>query len=202
MSKKDNRLVYNSNYDSTIMRDIMKCNDLCWKYNKIKPTRRKAQKKILKKIFPKSGNSFCFNAPLWVDFGYKTTIGEGFFANHDLQILDMGGVTFGDRVMIAPGCIFSTVDHALDVGQRNEGFEIAYPIKVGNNVWFGSKVTVLGGVTIGDNTVIAAGSVVTKDIPSGVIAAGVPCKVLREITDEDRKDLEAECQKIREGKRI
>ena len=97
---------------------------------------------------------------------------------------------------------FSTVDHALDVGQRNEGFEIAYPIKVGNNVWFGSKVTVLGGVTIGDNTVIAAGSVVTKDIPSGVIAAGVPCKVLREITDEDRKDLETECELIRKGKKI
>ena len=202
MAKKDNRLVYNSNYDPTIMRDIIKCNDLCYQFNQIKPSRSKAQKKILKKIFGKTGEHFCLNAPLWVDFGYKTTLGEGFFANHDLQILDMGGITFGDHVMIAPGCIFSTVDHALDVGQRNEGFEIAYPIQVGNNVWFGSRVTVLGGVTIGDNSVIAAGSVVTKDIPAGVIAAGVPCKVLRPITDADREELEAECSRIRNGSKL
>lgn len=102
------------------------------------------------------------------------------------QILDGGKVTFGDNVFIAPNCTFTTAEHALDVEQRNEGLEVALPITVGNNVWIGAGVTVQGGVTIGDNTVIGAGSLVTKDIPSGVIAVGVPCKVLREITEEDK----------------
>ena len=95
-------------------------------------------------------------------------------------------MTFGDYVFIAPNCTFTTAEHALDAQQRNEGLEVALPINVGNNVWIGAGVIVLGGVTIGDNTVIGAGSVVTHDIPSNVIAVGVPCKVLREITEEDK----------------
>jgi acetyltransferase-like isoleucine patch superfamily enzyme len=96
-------------------------------------------------------------------------------------------VTFGDHVFIAPNCLFTTAEHALDVEQRNEGLEVALPITIGNNVWIGAGVIVLGGVTIGDKTVIGAGSVVTQDIPSNVIAVGVPCRVQREITDEDKK---------------
>ena len=95
-------------------------------------------------------------------------------------------MTFGDYVFIAPNCTFTTAEHALDVEQRNEGLEVAFPITVGNNVWIGANTTVLAGVTIGDNTVIGAGSVVTHDIPSGVIAVGVPCRVMREITEEDK----------------
>lgn len=90
-------------------------------------------------------------------------------------------------VFIAPNCCFSTAGHPIDSEQRNAGLEFAYPIKVGDNVWFGAGVTVLPGVTIGDDTVIGAGSVVTKDVPSGVIAVGNPCRVMREITEEDRK---------------
>ncbi len=102
------------------------------------------------------------------------------------KILDGGKVTFGNHVFIAPNCLFTTAEHALDVEQRNEGLEVALPINVGNNVWIGAGTIVLGGVTIGDNTVIGAGSVVTKSIPSDVIAVGVPCKVLRKITKEDK----------------
>ncbi|GIP31018.1 hypothetical protein J2TS4_02280 [Paenibacillus sp. J2TS4] len=89
-------------------------------------------------------------------------------------------------MFIAPNCGFYTAGHPLDVEQRNMGLEYAYPIKVGNNVWIGGHVSVMPGVTIGDNTVIGGGSVVTKNIPSGVVAVGNPCRVLREITDDDK----------------
>ena len=103
------------------------------------------------------------------------------------QILDGARVTFGDNVFIAPNCVFSTAGHAIDSAQRNQGLEIALPITVGDSVWIGANVSVLPGVTIGSNTIIGAGSVVNKDIPDGVIAAGNPCKVIRRITEEDRK---------------
>ena len=178
--------LYNANYDPEIISDIHRCNDLCYEFNQIRPSDRKAQKEILEKIFASMGENTIVNAPFWCDYGYNTTVGEFFFANHNCQILDGGKVTFGDHVFIAPNCLFTTAEHALDAQQRNEGLEVALPIKVGNNVWFGAGAIVLGGVTIGDNTVIGAGSVVTKDIPSNVVAAGVPCRVIREITEEDK----------------
>ena len=101
-------------------------------------------------------------------------------------ILDEAKVTFGDNVFIAPNCGFYTAGHPLDVEQRNKGLEYAYPITIGNNVWIGAHVCVLPGVTIGDNTVIGAGSIVTKNIPANVLAAGNPCKVIRNITEEDK----------------
>lgn len=178
--------LYNANYDNEILDVIGKCNDLCYEFNKIKPSNRKKQEKLLRQIFGKMGESVYINAPFWCDYGCNTFVGDYFFANHNCQILDGGKVTFGDHVFIAPNCLFTTAEHALDVEQRNEGLEVALPITVGNNVWIGAGTIVLGGVTIGDNTVIGAGSVVTKDIPSGVIAVGVPCRVLREITEEDK----------------
>ena len=178
--------LYNANYDAEILNDINRCNDLCFQFNQIKPSDRKSQSEVLKQIFGTMGNQVIVNAPFWCDYGYNTSVGDCFFANHNCQILDGGKVKFGDCVFIAPNCLFTTAEHALDVEQRNEGLEVALPITVGNNVWIGAGVTVLGGVTIGDNTVIGAGSVVTKDIPSNVIAVGVPCRVVREITEEDK----------------
>ena len=96
-------------------------------------------------------------------------------------------MVFGDNVFIAPNCVFSTAGHPLDVEQRNQGLEYAYPIRVGDNVWIGASVTVLPGVTIGSNTVIDAGSVVNRDIPDGVVAVGSPCRVLRPITEADKE---------------
>lgn len=178
--------LYNANYDPEILADIHKCNDLCYEFNQLRPSQRKEQTELLKQIFPRMGEQVYINAPFWCDYGYNTTIGDYFFANHNCQLLDGGKITFGNHVFIAPNCTFTTAEHALDVEQRNEGLEVALPITVGNNVWIGAGTIVLGGVTIGDNTVIGAGSVVTRDIPSGVIAVGVPCRVLREITEEDK----------------
>ncbi len=178
--------LYNANYDAEIAAQIDRCNDLCFEFNQLKPSDRAAQSVILEKIFAEMGSNCIVNAPFWCDYGYKTRVGDYFFANRNCQIQDGGGVSFGDHVFIAPNCTFTTAEHAIDAQQRAEGMEVALPIKIGNNVWIGAGVTVLAGVTIGDNTIIGAGSVVTKDIPSDVIAVGVPCRVLRAITEEDK----------------
>ena len=119
-------------------------------------------------------------APFFCDYGYNIEMGHHLFVNHNCVILDCAKVIFKDHVLIGPNCCFATAGHALDAEQRKAGIEFAKPIVVGNNVWLGANVTVLPGVTIGDNTVIGAGSVVSKDIPANVIAAGVPCRVLKE----------------------
>ncbi|WP_455543057.1 sugar O-acetyltransferase [Intestinibacter sp.] len=113
--------------------------------------------------------------------------GENFYSNHNLVILDGAKVIFGDNVFIGPNCGFYTAGHPIDFDRRNQGLEYAYPITVGNNAWFGAGVHVVPGVTIGSNVVIGAGSVVTKNIPSNSVAVGNPCKVVRQITDEDKK---------------
>lgn len=189
MTEKEKMLagyVYNANYDPEIVAEITAANDLCHELNQLKPSARAEQQEILQRLLGQMGENCCVNAPFWVDYGYRTTVGDYFFANRNCQIQDGGGVTFGDHVFIGPNCTFTTAEHALDAAQRNAGLEVAMPIRVGSNVWFGTGCTVLAGVTIGDNAVIAAGSVVTRDIPANVVAAGVPCRVLREITEADK----------------
>ena len=125
--------------------------------------------------------------------GNNVTISSSTLLMHDasmkkeLHYVKIGRIMIGDNVFIAPNCVFSTAGHAIDSEQRGRGLEIALPITVGDNVWIGANVTVLPGVTIGSNTIIGAGSVVNKDIPEGVIAVGNPCKVMRKITEEDKK---------------
>ncbi len=117
------------------------------------------------------------------------SVGENFYTNHNVTILDGAKVSFGDNVFIAPDCVFSTAGHPLDTEQRNQGLEIALPITVDNNVWIGTHVSVLPGVTIGNDVVVGAGSVVNRDIPNGVGAAGNPSRVIRKITEEDKKNI-------------
>lgn len=179
--------LYDANYDNTLLEERNKAKDLCFEYNSCMPSDSDKQKEIMKKILGHIKGDFVITAPFWCDYGYNISIGENFYTNHNCVILDGAKVTFGDNIFIAPNCCFSTAGHAIDYEQRNSGLEIALPITVGNNVWFGAGVVVLPGVTIGDNTVIGAGSVVTKDIPANVIAFGNPCKAQREITEEDKK---------------
>lgn len=185
--KAQEGMLYDANYDEELAKERMVCKELCYDYNQLRPSQIKERNEILKKILGKTGETFWIEPSFWCDYGYNIEVGENFYANHNLVILDGAKVSFGDNCFVAPNCGFYTAGHALDVEQRNQGLEIAWPIKVGNNVWFGGNVVVMPGVTIGDNAVIGGGSVVTKDIPSGVIAAGNPCKVIREITEEDKK---------------
>ena len=184
MSEKDKMLagdLYDANYNEDLEKEREQAKDLCYEFNKIKPSDRKKQKEILKRILGRTKETFWIEQPFIGDYGYNIEIGENFYSNHNLIILDANKVVFGDNVFIAPNCSFYTAGHPLEVELRNKGLEYAKPIKVGDNVWIGGNVIVLPGVTIGDNTVIGAGSVVTKDVPSNVLAVGNPCRVIRTI---------------------
>ncbi len=189
MSEKEKMLkemMYDANNDPELLKERMNAKELCFEFNNLNPKEEDKQKEILKKLLGKSSDSFCILAPFYCDYGYNIEVGKNFFANHNLVILDGAKVSFGDNVFIAPNCGFYTAGHPIDFERRNKGLEYAYSIKVGNNVWIGAGVQVMPGVTIGDNVVIGGGSVVTKDIPSNVVAVGNPCKVLRKISEEDK----------------
>ena len=177
--------LYNST-DEKLSEQRIKAKKFCRQYNNLEPDNYEERKSILKKLLGKTKENFWIEPNFWCDYGYNIEIGENFYSNHNLVILDPAKVTFGDNVFIAPNCGFYTAGHPIDAELRNQLLEFAYPITVGNNVWFGGNVVVLPGVTIADNVVIGAGSVVTKDIPANVVAVGNPCKVLREITEEDK----------------
>lgn len=180
-------MLYDANYNQELADERMRCKEICAKYNLLMPSEQEKRIELIKSLFGRTGERFWIEPSFWCDYGYNIETGENFYSNHNLVILDGAKVKFGDNCFIAPNCGFYTAGHPLDVEQRNQGLEIAWPITVGNNVWIGGGVSVMPGVTIGDNTVIGGGSVVTKDIPSGVIAAGNPCRVIREITEEDKK---------------
>ena len=170
-------------YNPTFEAEISKCKDKCYQYNQLNPNDREIQRNLLAQIL---GENVIFTPPFWCDYGYNISVGDDFYANHNLIITDGAKVSFGNNVFIAPNCCFTTAEHAIDPEQRKAGMEIAKPITIGNNVWIGAGSTILAGVTIGDHSVIGAGSVLTKSIPSNVVAVGVPCKVMRQITEEDK----------------
>lgn len=173
-------------YNPAFEAEIRKCKDKCYAYNQLNPNDRESQQKILKELLGKMNENTIITPPFWCDYGYNISVGDYFYSNHNLIITDGAKVTFGDNVFIAPNCCFTTAEHALDPEMRKAGIEIAKPITVGSNVWIGAGSTVLAGAVIGDNTVIGAGSVVKGEIPANVIAVGVPCKVLRPITEADK----------------
>lgn len=189
MSEKEKAaqgLLYNANNDEQLQKERLHSICVCHEYNQIHPRDVEKRNALLKKHLKACGSNMIIEQPFICDYGYHISIGDDFFSNYNLVILDGADVTFGDHVYIAPNCGFYTAGHPLDVDDRNIGLEYAYPIVVGNNVWIGAGVHVLAGVRIGDNSVIAAGSIVIRDIPSNVVAAGNPCRVIREITKEDK----------------
>lgn len=190
MTEKEKMLkqkMYDANYDKELLLERVNAKELCYQYNNTHPADEKNQQEIIKRLLGKTNGSFSIIAPFWCDYGYNIEIGKNFFANHNTVILDCAKVTFGDNVFIAPNCGFYTAGHPIDYERRNKGLEYAYPITVGDNVWIGGGVQVMPGVTIGSNVVIGGGSVVVKDIPSNSVAVGNPCKVIRTITEEDKK---------------
>lgn len=179
--------LYDANFDEELLKDRDLCKAACYEYNRLPPARKAERAAILRRLLGKTGKEFVIEQPFFCDYGYNIEIGENFFMNVNGVILDGAKVTFGDDVFIAPNCGFYTAGHPLDAGQRKQGLEYAYPITIGNGVWIGAHVCVMPGVTIGDNTVIGGGSVVTKDIPANVVAVGNPCRVIRAITEADKE---------------
>ena len=157
-----------------------------YQYNLLAPDAVEEQEQLIKKILGKTGCHVHIEAPFHCDYGYNIEVGENFFANYNLTVLDVGLVRIGNNAQIAPYVSIYTAGHPVHPESRNSGYEYGIAITIGDNVWIGGNAVIMPGVTIGDNVVIGAGSIVTKDLPSNVIAAGNPCRVIREITDADR----------------
>lgn len=162
------------------------CKQKIYDFNNLSPNLNESATSLLKSILGKTGENICIEAPFHCDYGWNIEVGENFFANYNLTILDVAKVTIGKNVQMAPNVSIYTAGHPIHPDTRNTGYEYGIPITIGDNVWIGGNVVILPGVKIGDNVVIGAGSVVTKDIPDNVIAIGNPCKIVREITEEDR----------------
>lgn len=155
--------------------------------NSLSPDAHEERDELIRKLLGKTGELVHIETPFRCDYGSNITVGNNFYANFNCTILDVGKVVIGDNVMFAPNVSLYTAGHPVHPDSRNSGYEYGIAITIGNNVWIGGNVIVNPGVTIGNNVVIGAGSVVTKDIPDNVIAVGSPCRVVREITEEDRK---------------
>ncbi len=199
--KMHNGMVYDS-LSEEIGRMERQGHRLCEQYNKLGTDDGEKKQRILRQIFANDdfGDYRTMVAPIWIDNCREITIGKNFYSNIHFTFISGCSVEIGDNVFVGPYCTLATGIHSLLADERRitvdengvaRDFEYGKPIKIGNDVWIASNVTVCGGVTIGDGSVIGAGSVVTRDIPSGVLAAGNPCRVIRAITEKDSMYLKA-----------
>lgn len=156
-------------------------------YNMLSPNELEKKEEFIRQILGQAGKNIHIEPPFRCDYGWNIEVGDNFFANFNCIMLDVGKITIGNNVMFATNVSILTAGHPLHPEARNSGYEYGIPITIGDNVWLGGNVVVNPGVTIGNNVVIGAGSVVTKDIPDSVIAVGVPCRVIREITEDDKQ---------------
>lgn len=179
-------LLYDANYDEELLRKRDEARLKLYTFNHTPVANKVVRDEILHSLFGRHGKNIILEGPFYCDYGYNIEIGENFYANVNLTILDGARVTIGDNVFIAPNVGIYTAGHPLDAGRRNKGLEYAYPVTIGNNVWIGAGVTILPGVTIGSDSVIGAGAVVLRDVPERVLVAGNPARIVREITDEDQ----------------
>lgn len=157
-----------------------------FRFNNLEPGHFAEKDKLLKEILGKTGERVNIEAPFHCDYGYNIEVGEDFFANYNFTVLDVGRVKIGANAQIAPNVSIYTAGHPIHPESRNSGYEYGIEITIGDNVWIGGNTCIMPGVKIGNNVVIGAGSVVTKDLPDNVIAVGNPCRVIREISEEDR----------------
>lgn len=184
IERRDLGLPYIS--DSEVFEEQKKARALTQKLNTVDRSDFDAIGKIVKELLGKSDGVF-INPPFYCDYGTHIEVGKNFFANYNCTILDVAKVTIGDNCQLAPNVAIYTAGHPVHPDTRNSGYEYGISVTIGDNVWIGGNSVICPGVRIGSNTVIGAGSVVTKDIPDWVIAAGNPCRVIREITEEDRR---------------
>ncbi|WP_407890867.1 sugar O-acetyltransferase [Lacticaseibacillus sp. N501-2] len=155
-------------------------------YNHIYPLKRQERTAALHDLLGQVGENAVIEQPLFCTYGFNTKVGDNFFMNINGKLMDSGKITIGNNVFIGPNVSLITETHPQNVPQRLAGLEYAHPITIEDNVWLCTNVAVLPGVTIGKNSVIGAGSIVTKDVPANCLAVGNPCRVIRTVAPEDR----------------
>ena len=174
--------------DEEIMREQTKCLELLYDYNRTRPSEGEKRAALIKQMFAEAGDGCYFEPPLYSNFGGRQVhLGKNVYGNFGVTFVDDADIYVGDGVMFAPHVVVATAGHPILPELRACAAQYNRSVRIGNNVWIGANAAIMPGVTIGDNTVIGAGSVVTKDIPANVVAVGSPCRVLREIGEHDRE---------------
>ena len=184
-----------------LMKKQSECLDLLFEYNSLRPSETEKKTALLKKMFAEIGEGCYIETPFHANFGgAHVHFGKNIYANFNLTLVDDTHIYVGDNTMFGPNVTLATAGHPVLPELREKGYQFNIPIHIGKNCWIGAGSVILPGVTVGDGSVIGAGSVVTKDIPSGVVAVGNPCRVLRKIGERDReyyyKDLRIPPEKI------
>ena len=187
--------------DEELRNDFFKAKKLTRLYNRTTEEEGDYRKQLLRELFESTGENFYIEPPFRCDYGCHISIGENFYSNYDCIILDVCKVKIGNNVLFGPRVSIYAAAHPIDAEIRNTGLEYGKPVTIGDNVWVGGSTVINPGVTIGNNVVIGSGSVVTKDIPDNVIAVGNPCKVLRQITEEDKNYREEKRQEVINGQK-
>ncbi len=184
--RRDAQIAYIS--DDSVFEEQKECRKKLQEFNFMDRSDFDGLKKAAKELLGKSDKAF-INPPFYCDYGTHIEVGKNFFANYNCTILDVAKVKIGDNCQMAPNVSIYTAGHPVHPVSRNSGYEYGKEVTIGDNVWIGGNSVICPGVTIGDHVVIGAGSVVTKDIPDWSVAAGNPCKVIRKITEEDKRNL-------------
>lgn len=186
-------------FDNELKKDAARSRKLTRLFNNTTEEQLDYRTQLLKELFGSTGEHIYIEPPFRCDYGSNTYIGENFYANFDCIILDVAEVHIGKNVLFAPRVCVYTAGHPIDAEIRNIGVEFGKKVTIGDNVWIGGSSVINPGVTIGSNVVIGSGSVVTKDIPDNVVAAGNPCRVIRPITDEDKKFWQAQYEEYKKN---
>ncbi len=172
-------------YEKIIEKQRQTVKELCFDYNNTRPSDYQRKNELLDQILGSHGKGIWLEEPIHFSYGCNTHMGNHVYSNFNLIVVDDGEVHIGDYVMFAPNVMISTTGHPIHPSFRDKGAQFSLPVTIKDHVWVGANVSIMPGVTIGENSVIGAGSVVTHDIPDNVVAMGVPCRPVRPITDED-----------------
>ena len=174
--------------DESLQRVQLRCLDLLHEFNQIKPSDLKKKNALLKEMFAEIGEDCYIETPFYANWGgHHVHFGKGIYTNFNLTLVDDTHIYVGDFCQIGPNVVLATAGHPICPELREQAYQYNAPVRIGRNCWLGANVVVVPGVTVGDNVVVGAGSVVTRDLPDNVVAAGNPCRILREVNDRDRE---------------
>ena len=185
-TRRDAQMAYIA--DADVAEEMRRCRKILQKLNFMDRSDFEGVQEVVKELLGSSEGAV-INPPFYCDYGSHIHVGKNFFANYNCTIIDVAKVIIGDYCQMAPNVAIYTAGHPVHPDTRNSGYEYGKEVRIGNNVWIGGNTVICPGVTIGNNSVIGAGSVVTRDIPDWVVAAGDPCRVIRSITEADRRML-------------